>query len=58
MNSNTPPTLAQNSGAEKSICHRAHDGWERQFNEINILKGVVSATCAVSDYMLRETAGH
>ena len=41
-----------------SICHRPHDGWERQFNKFNNLKGVVCATCAVRDYMLHEIYGN
>ena len=27
----------------------SNDGWGRQFNEINTLKGIVCATCAVRD---------
>jgi hypothetical protein len=36
---------------------RAYDGWERQYNEINNLKIVMRATCAVSDSVLREVVG-
>ena len=32
----------------------SNDGWERQYNEINILKGVVCAACAVRDCVLQE----
>jgi len=32
----------------------AHDGWERQFKEINELEAVVCATCAVRDSMVRD----
>ena len=32
----------------------AHDGWERQPKEINSLKDIVCATCAVSEGASRE----
>lgn len=34
----------------------SNDGWERQFNEINSLKGIVCAMCEVRNCVRRETA--
>ena len=34
----------------------AHDGWERQHNEINRLETAVCTTCAVRDSVLHEVA--
>ena len=41
------PIALYHLGEHKFSQNQYNHGWERQFNEINMLKGVVCAACAV-----------